>query len=79
METIEQRLAKLKTLTAGDDQCNDCLHSQAPAMCSIEECKRCIADTPAFTALVQGLIEHRNKLTSNASAKGPGGSLPGPA
>jgi hypothetical protein len=70
METIEQRLAKLKTLTAGDAQCNDCLTSQAPEMCSIEECKRCIAATPAFTALVQGLMDHRNKPTSNAKVSG---------
>lgn len=66
METIEQRLLKLKDLGAGDEQCADCLHSQAPNMNGINVCKKCIADTPAFTALVNGLMAHASRLPSNA-------------
>lgn len=59
METIEQRLLKLKDLGAGDEQCSDCLHSQTPGMAGIDACKKCIADTPALSDLVNGLIKRR--------------------
>ena len=66
METIEQRLVKLKVLGAGDEQCSDCLHSQAPNIGGIEVCKKCIADTPAFTELMTNLMEHAKGSPSNA-------------
>lgn len=65
MENIERRLHKLKELGAGDEQCADCLRSQAPGMEGIEVCRKCITDTPAFTALVQGLMAHADSLPTN--------------
>lgn len=66
METIEQRLLKLKDLGAGDETCAECLGMTAPGMHGIETCKKCIADTPAFVDLVGQLMAHANRLPSNA-------------
>ena len=66
MEKIGRCIYELKKLGAGDQQCEDCLHSQFPNMGSIDVCKKCISDTPAFTALVICLMAHANGMPSNA-------------
>lgn len=73
MEKIGRRIYELKKLGAGDQQCEDCLHSQFPNIGSIDVCKKCIADMPAFTALVNGLMGHAKKPSN---AKVSGGGLP---
>jgi hypothetical protein len=60
---IEQRLLKLKKLGAGDEQCADCLRLQAPNMNALSDCKKCIEQTPAFTAQVLAMAQQFNRET----------------
>jgi hypothetical protein len=50
MTEIKKRLAELKPLGAGDAQCAHCLEMK---MEPLDVCKKCIADTPAFTAVLR--------------------------
>ena len=60
---IEQRMLKLKKLGAGDEQCADCLRFQAPRMNALSDCKKCIAQAPAFTAQVLVMAQQFNRET----------------
>lgn len=55
MESIEERMKKLKPLGAGDEQCAECL---SYGVQDISVCRRCIADAPAFTEVVARFMEH---------------------
>ena len=57
MTEIEERLAELKPLGAGDEQCAECLAMKIEPM---NVCKQCIADTPAFTELVNSMMRKAN-------------------
>jgi hypothetical protein len=59
MDTIDQRLQKLKALGAGDKTCEECLQMTAPSMHGIEVCRKCIDDTPAFSDLVGRMMAQR--------------------
>lgn len=61
LEKIGRRIFDLKNLGAGDQQCEDCLRSQYPNIGSISECKKCIAETPAFSELVCEFLEAKNR------------------
>lgn len=58
MEAIGRRIFELKKLGAGDKQCEDCLHSSFPLLHGINVCKKCIAESPAFTDLAKKIIQH---------------------
>jgi len=60
---VEHRLRELQSLGAGDADCAECLGMNVP---SIEICKKCIADTPAFTELVWRLMQRADQ-TPNAA------------
>lgn len=46
------RIEELKKLGAGDEMCVDCLEGGNPSM---DTCRHCIENTPAFTAAVRAL------------------------
>lgn len=54
MTEIEQRLAELKPLGAGDEICKDCLSMKVEPLAV---CKKCISDTPEFTELMNSLLK----------------------
>ena len=53
MEKIGKRIYELKKLGAGDQQCEECLHTAYPVIHSMEVCKKCIAESVEFTDLVE--------------------------
>lgn len=57
-EAIKARMAILKNLDAGDDQCRACLKM---SIHSLRHCKRCIADTPRFTQAVNALMNTKGR------------------
>lgn len=55
MDTANQRLKKLKTLGAGDEQCADCLLYFGVR--SMRVCRQCIAAAPAFTEAIAKVMQ----------------------
>lgn len=55
MIEIDERLAKLKRLGAGDSMCEDCLSIKIDP---IAVCKKCIENTPDFTEIMNRLCKN---------------------
>lgn len=65
METKESRIVELKALGAGDATCQDCL---GMGIHSMDVCRQCIKDAPAFTAVVKRFIATSKVADTNVTA-----------